>query len=166
MSDLPPPTPSVPEPELPKITPPIEAPVSPEIRECVRQTDSAVPDGDDPRPKDANERTLGIVIQLIAIVGTMIPPHLPLFGIVPPLVLWLVKRNESPYLDSVGKEVVNFQICLCAIIQLCLLPFIGCITFPLAILTAIAGVVMMVIAAMRTSEGQFYRYPWNVRWIK
>lgn len=87
---------------------------------------------------------------------------IPFVGVIAPLVLWLVKRNESPYLDAVGKEVINFQINLGVAV---LLGLLACV-IP-GIIIGIAGLVLVIIATIKTNEGgPMYRYPWIYRVIK
>ena len=104
---------------------------------------------------------LGLVMHLLQLSGILLA-KIPFVGIVAPLILWLVKRNESPYLDAVGKEVINFQINLGVAVFVGLL---ACIV-P-GIIIGIGGLVLVVIAAMKTNEGgPIYRYPWIYRVIK
>lgn len=97
------------------------------------------------------------LLPLTAIIGF----KLPFIGIIAPLVLWLIKREKSPYLDAVGKEVINFQINVGVAsligLLLCVIP---------GIMVAVAGLVMVIIAAVKTQGGQFYRFPWIIRLLK
>ncbi len=91
----------------------------------------------------------------------------PTFGnILGPLVLWLVKRKESPAVDFHGREAVNFQICmtiyfiiaalLCAVlIGFVLLPIVGLLWF-----------ICPILAALRAQDGLEYRYPFIFRLIR
>ena len=45
-------------------------------------------------------------MQLLGFAGFVFP----LGNILAPLILWLIKRTDSPYLDRAGKEAINFQI--------------------------------------------------------
>lgn len=85
-----------------------------------------------------------------------------------PLVLWLTKRDVSPFVDAHGKEALNFQLNI-------LVPFL--VTIPIAIVTAgygliltfavlIYGGVMAILAGMKAGEGQMYQYPAIIRVIK
>src|SRR6266436_2745109 len=58
-------------------------------------------------PAIANVRTWSAFIHASALLGVLLhfPGHL-----LPPLILWLIKRDEAPELDAHGKEAVNFQI--------------------------------------------------------
>jgi uncharacterized Tic20 family protein len=92
---------------------------------------------------------------------------LPSIGqILAPLILWLIKRPESPYLDRVGKEVLNFQISytIYALVAGALtLVLIGCFLLPILL---IAWVVLIIIAAVKTSNGEDYRYPLTIRLLQ
>jgi len=83
-----------------------------------------------------------------------------------PLVVWLVKREEDPFIDEHGKEAVNFQITmLIAFLVAGVLIFvlIGILLLPLL---AIANVVLVIIAGMKASNGEHFRYPMTIRLIK
>ena len=115
-----------------------------------------------PEARNKDENTLAIVCHLLALAGFAIP-----FGsIIGPLILWLVKRAESPYLDEVGKEVVNFNISWAIYTVLAALSIFALIGFILLPLVAMAWLIFVIIAAVKTSEGKFYRYPLTIRLIK
>jgi hypothetical protein len=83
-----------------------------------------------------------------------------------PLVIWLMKKNEMPFVDDQGKEALNFQITL-MLVFLILLPtlciFVGVLLYPIVIIGAI---VLTIIAGMKANEGIAYRYPFTLRLIK
>jgi uncharacterized protein len=82
-----------------------------------------------------------------------------------PLVLWLMKRNESAYVDEHGREALNFQISMTIYwIGVGLLAWV-LIGFLLVVPLAIFHFVMMVIASVRASQGESYRYPLTLRLI-
>ena len=89
-----------------------------------------------------------------------------LLGFVPPLVIWLVKKDESSFIGDNGKEALNFQItiAICQIVSVALTPvLIGFLLFPAVY---IFNIVMVIIASMKANEGQRYRYPVCIRFIK
>ena len=88
------------------------------------------------------------------------------FGhVVGPLVVWLLKRNEHPFVDDQVKESLNFQISI-TIYTALLLPtlciFVGFVFIPAL---WIVNVVFIVIASVRASNGMVYRYPLTIRLI-
>src|SRR6186997_1389444 len=89
------------------------------------------------------------------------------FGnILGPLVLWLIKRHESSTIDAHGKESLNFQISMTIWGLLCVPLCIILIGVPLVIAVMITNVVLTIIACVKASQGEFYRYPLTIRFIK
>ena len=107
-------------------------------------------------------RTWCVLCHASALLGFFIPWAFHILG---PLVVWLAKRGDSPEIDAHGKEALNFQISVLIynIVAgvLCLL-LIG---FALLAILHILNVVFVIIAALKASEGQLYRYPLTIRLI-
>lgn len=83
-----------------------------------------------------------------------------------PLLLWLLKRQESQFVDENGKEAVNFQISVTiyAVVG-CFLTFtlIGFLILPAA---AIFDAVFTIVGAVKASNGEGFRYPVCIRFIR
>ena len=135
------------------------------------------PPAGDPAKPSASDLQLGIVMHLLPLawllhgtIGVVIPVGL---NVLAPLVFWLMKKNESPYLDAHGKEVVNFNItvsiaitALYVLFWLLVLILIGIIFVPVMWLVGIAWLVLTVIGAIKASDGKLYRYPATIRFIR
>jgi len=110
-----------------------------------------------------DDTTWGVIVHLAAIVGLLGVPFGNLLG---PLVVWLIKRAESPFVDYHGKEALNFQITMTiaalVAIPLCLI-LIG---FVLLFAIFVVEVVFLIMAAMSASKGEYYRYPISIRLVK
>jgi len=103
----------------------------------------------------SDERTLGILSHILAIV--------PGIGILGPLVIWLIKKDESQFVSANAKESLNFQITVFLVAVILILTVIGAfLLWALGILNAI----LVIIATIKTSENKIYRYPINWRLIK
>ena len=82
-----------------------------------------------------------------------------------PLALWLMKREGSAFIDENGREALNFQISvtLYAIVTgaLCFV-LVGFVLIPV-----LMGfhIVLMIVASVRASQGESYRYPLTIRLI-
>jgi len=84
------------------------------------------------------------------------------------LIMWMIKKDESPFLDDHGREAVNFQISLflwalilgIGAIFTCGLSAIFLITIP------VVGAIGMIFAAVAANRGEFFRYPMTFRIIK
>lgn len=120
-----------------------------------------------PLPPDvsavANARTWSSVCHASALLGVFIhfPGHL-----IPPLVVWLLKRNESPEIDAHGKEAVNFQISMLIYNLIAAVFCLVLIGFVLLAVLWVLNAVLCIVAAIQASDGKFYRYPMTIRFIQ
>jgi uncharacterized Tic20 family protein len=109
-----------------------------------------------------DEKTWGMLAHLTAFSGFLIP----LGSVLGPLIVWLVKRDESPFVADQGKEALNFNIsvllagCVCGVL---VFVFIGIL---LGVALFIYWLAMTIIAGIKASEGVHYRYPFTLRLIK
>lgn len=110
--------------------------------------------------KDA--RMWGMLCHLTALAGFVIP-----FGhIVGPLVVWLIKKNDYPFVDAQGKEALNFQISVTIYSAVAFLAIFILIGFVLLPALAIADLILVIMASVKANAGGSYRYPCNIRFIK
>lgn len=80
-------------------------------------------------------------------------------AIVGPLVIWLIKKEQYPFVDEQGKEAVNFQITMFIYaIAAGILSFL-CIGFILMPVVGIVDLVLTIIATIKANDGVHYRYP-------
>ena len=113
--------------------------------------------------EEKQSRTWGMACHLAALSGYV---GIPFGHIVGPLVIWLIKKDEYPYVDEQGKKALNFQISwtiwaiFCAIL---ILIFIG---FILLFALVIAGFVLTIIAAIKANNGEPFEYPLTIKFIK
>lgn len=111
---------------------------------------------------NTNARTWGMLCHLSALAGYLIP-----FGwLLGPLVVWLVKKQEYPFVDDQGKESLNFQITATIAAIISGLLICVAIGIPLLLIVAIGDLVFIIIGSIRASEGKYYRYPWSLRLVK
>ncbi len=95
--------------------------------------------------------------------------HIILSGlaIIAPIIMWQIKKEESPFLDDHGTEAVNFQLSL-IIYSIALIP-IGILTcsagFFLYIPLYVLALIGMIQAAQAANRGEFFRYPMTMRMI-
>lgn len=106
-----------------------------------------------------DERNWGMFCHLSIFSGLLIPSA----NIIAPLVIWLLKRKEMPFVDYNGKEALNFQITyLIAFIVSSVLTTILIGFLMLAVLVP-AWVILTIIATVKASNGEYYRYPLILR---
>ena len=83
-----------------------------------------------------------------------------------PLIVWLVKRGDSPEIDAHGKESLNFQISMLIYDAIAAILCVVLIGIPILIALWVLNTVLVIIASIQASEGKFYRYPITIRLIK
>jgi len=113
-------------------------------------------------------RMWAMFCHLAGLAGCIIPT---VGNIVAPLIFWQIKKEEYPFVDEQGKEAVNFQISmsLYALIGtvLCIVTCIGAVLIPVVgLVIGIFDLVFLLIAAVKANNGQHYRYPLTIRFIK
>ena len=114
-------------------------------------------------PALPNVRTWCAFCHASALLGVFLhfPGHL-----IPPLIIWLVKRDQSPEIDAHGKEAVNFQISMLIYNAIAAVFCIALIGFVLLPVLWVLNAVFVIIAAIQASDGKFYRYPMTIRFIQ
>ena len=88
-----------------------------------------------------------------------------LLGFVAPLVVWLVFRERSAFLDRTGKEALNMQLSYLiyfVVAGLSIILLIGLILLPVV---GVAWLVLMIIASLKVANLEDYRYPAIFRFI-
>lgn len=107
------------------------------------------------------ERTWGMLCHLSALAVFIFP----LGNVFGPLIVWLIKKDESSFVDDQGKESLNFQISFtiyCIIAAILTIVFIGII---ILIALGIAFLILVIMAAVKANEGEEFRYPLTIRLI-
>ncbi len=101
-----------------------------------------------------------------------------IFGFGAPLLVWLFKRDDDPYIEHHSKEALNFQLTVLVVILLgfvLAIPalVVGVLTLgiglvviaALGLVAAVACVVLPIIGAVKASNGEGYRYPFTIRFV-
>ena len=127
-------------------------------QEAVSQTGSEV---NQPPSKDAC--TWAMLCHIVGL-GWLIVPAIG--GIIGPLIVWQIKKDLSPFVDQNGKEALNFQISMLIYAIVAALLIMACVGSFLLPLVLIADIVFAIIAAVKSANGQTYRYPLTIRFIK
>ena len=142
--------------------------------------------------KTKKDNSNAFLIHISALAGYFFP----LGGIIAPVIFWQVKKDESPILDEHGKEAVNFNLSFFLysfILGLTFIPlfltslfknienldnmnhdfffdfpnmlgFIGGIS--LIGILAMIRFALIILAAVKANNGEKYKYPFTLRFIK
>ena len=110
--------------------------------------------------KDA--KMWAMIAHISAVAGFIFP-----FGnVIGPLLIWILKKEEFPFVDDQGKEALNFQISISVYVIISIVLVFLLIGIPILIIIGLFALIMTIIAAISAYDGKAYRYPLTIRLIK
>jgi len=109
-----------------------------------------------PEPVPSESRGWAAAAHLIPLIG---------LGFIAPLVIWLMKRDEDPFVEYHAKEALNFQISVLIYAIASVILMIVIIGFILIFVVMVFALVMAIIAGVKAANGEFYRYPLIFRFV-
>jgi uncharacterized Tic20 family protein len=107
-------------------------------------------------PPTSDEKTLAVLAHVLTLVSSFIAP----------LIIYLIKKDESSYVAYHAKESLNFQITLFLAWIVCFILIFVVIGIFLLWALGIAALILVIVACIRASEGKLYKYPFCIRLIK
>ncbi len=117
---------------------------------------------------DANARQWAMFAHLSALLAAFLG-GLTFLG---PLIIYLVKREDHPFVADQAREALNFNLSVLiysivlAIVSFILtLILIGFLLFLLFIPLAIGWLALTIMAAVKANNGETYRYPLTIRMV-
>ena len=111
-------------------------------------------------PDTADSKTMGMLCHLLVIFT----------GFIGPLIIWLIKKQESRFVDQQGKEALNWALSLLIVSAglgiLMFIPILGwivsCLAWPAL---AVCNIVFGILSTIKVNGGEPYRYPVCIRLI-
>ncbi|MCA8960314.1 MAG: DUF4870 domain-containing protein [Planctomycetes bacterium] len=114
------------------------------------------------QPGSAEAKSNAMICHLASLAGYVIP-----FGnIIGPIIWWTMKKETDPFVDAHGRESVNFQISIMIWIACCvplIFVVIGIVLIPIL---GLMDLVLTIVAALKAQNGETYRYPITIRFVK
>ena len=107
-------------------------------------------------PPTSDEKTVAVLAHILTLVSSFIAP----------LIIYLIKKDESSYVAYHAKESLNFQITLLLAYIVCFILIFVVIGLFLIWALGIAALILVIVATIRASEGKLYKYPFCIRFIK
>lgn len=101
----------------------------------------------------SDEKTLAILSHILTLIVWLFAP----------LIIYLVKKDESQFVAAHAKESLNFQI---TIALACIVLFITIIGIFLLWIVGIIAMILVIVATIKANDGKLYRYPFTLRLIK
>jgi uncharacterized Tic20 family protein len=118
--------------------------------------------GDQEALPSPQERTWGMLCHLSALVALI---GFPFGSILGPLIWWLIKKNESSFVDAQGREALNFGLSTLIYALVCLPLCLILIGIPMLLALGVFWVIMVVMSSIRANEGRAVRYPLTIRFL-
>lgn len=104
----------------------------------------------------SDEKTMAILAHILTLVA----------GFIAPLVIYLVKKDESDYVREHAAESLNFQISVFLYVIASIVLMLLIVGIFLLIAVGIGAMVLTIVATIKASEGKIYRYPLTIRFIR
>lgn len=116
------------------------------------------------RTPEPDERNLAMLAHLLSFAGFLVPG----MNIVAPLLIWLNKREKSPFVAMHARESLNFQITVTIFVAVWVMlkvMLVGLLLLPFVPFVIIALLIIVIRAGLKASSGEEYRYPLCFRFI-
>ncbi len=107
-----------------------------------------------------NENTYGMLLhlsQLLSFSGA---------GIAVPIIMWAVNKDKSGTVDRHGKNVLNWLISELIYAIGCAVLCLVLIGIPLAVALVVIGIVFPIIGAVKANNGDEWKYPMSIAFLK
>ena len=114
------------------------------------------------RELSETERNWSMLCHLAAFAGFFFP----FGGIIGTLICWLSRKDESKWVDENGKASLNFQLSILLYIVLVIPLCFIIIGFPIIGILVTLKVICVIIASVKASKGEEFRYPVSIPFIQ
>jgi uncharacterized Tic20 family protein len=108
---------------------------------------------------DLNENTYLMLMHLSQLAGLAVP----LIGFILPIVLWLTNKDVNEKVNENGRNILNFMISYTIYTVILCITLIG---IPLAIILGIVYVIFVIVASIKANNGESWKYPMTIEFIK
>lgn len=115
-----------------------------------------------PSQRERDLRLWAMLLHLSAILGWT---GLPLMGLVVPIVIWQVKKDDLPEIDIHGRNVANWLITSLIYFGICFVACFVFIGFPMMVLLIVAAIAFPLIGGLKANNGVVWEYPLTFRFF-
>lgn len=114
------------------------------------------------RQYSESERNWAMLCHLSAFAGYFFP----FGGIIGPLICWLVKKDESAWVNENGKSSLNFQLSILLYMVLAAPLILIIIGVPIIVFLGILEIICIILASVKAAKGERFRYPISIPFIQ
>ncbi|RPD47446.1 MULTISPECIES: DUF4870 domain-containing protein [Chitinophagaceae] len=114
----------------------------------------------------SSEQPLGQVTESDRLLAVLSHVLTLFFSFVAPLIIYLIKKDESPFVREHAKESLNFQITLAIAYIVSFILMIVLIGILMLMVIGVVHLVLVIVATVKAAENKMYRYPFCIRLIR
>ena len=107
-----------------------------------------------------DDKTMALLIHILGIFT----------GFIGPLIIWLVKKDSSAFVNETGKRALNWQFSSMIYAVACFVMVFTIILIPVAFLglaaVGICNLIFCILGALKANQGQVYTYPLSIKFFK
>lgn len=105
---------------------------------------------------EQDDKMMGMLCHLLGIFTSFVGP----------LIIWLIKKDDSPFVDHHGKQALNFQFTILIGYIVSGILIIILIGFFLYFVVWVVAIVFGILATVASNKGEMYEYPVAIRFFK
>jgi uncharacterized Tic20 family protein len=115
-----------------------------------------------PVPSDSQVRLWAMAMHLSQLANCIVPAA----GIIIPIVIWQVKKNEMPELDVHGKIIANWLISALIYSVMSVLLLFALVGFILLPVLAVLAIIFPIIGGVKANNGEVWKYPLTITFFR
>ena len=135
---------------------PIKEPAQESVQEPVKESN------EDFKPWGMEMNQFCLLMHLSQFASYIVPAA----GLVLPIVMWSTNKDKSEIIDQHGKNILNWMISSVIYIVISMILMLVLIGFVTIFAVLICTIVFSVIGAIKANDGQVYKYPLTITFIK
>jgi uncharacterized Tic20 family protein len=113
-------------------------------------------------PPTKDDQNMAMLCYILAIFGAL--------GWLGPLIIWLTKKETSPFINDQGREVLNWELTLVIIyagwfLTFCI-PFVNLLYLLVILAALVTNLIFCILGAMSVNKGIAYRMPFSIKFVK
>jgi len=112
--------------------------------------------------QEQQTRLWAMFLHLSLLAGSIVP----LGGLIAPIIIWQIKKDELPGIEEHWKIVINWLISYVVYLALCIPLAFVIVGVPLAMVIAVLGIVFPIIGGIKANNGEVWKYPMSITFIK
>ncbi|CEA16023.1 MAG TPA: DUF4870 domain-containing protein [Fermentimonas caenicola] len=105
------------------------------------------------------ENTYIMLMHLSQFAGVIVPCA----GFIVPIIMWIANKDINVNVDLHGKNILNFMISYVIYAAVAAITIIG---IPIAIIIGLLYVILVIIATVKAYNGEYWKYPLTIQFIK